>query len=409
MKSTIVISGGFAGMIAAFVASEKDKVKLLTYGAGTFSLQSGVIDVLGYDAAHRPIDSPAAGIKNLPAHHPYKKIGAPALEKACEFFLNLMTKNGLPYHGSTARQILIPTAVGTLKPTCLAPKFSDAAVLKSAKKIVVVGVRGLKDFYPALVAGNLKKYFPNAQFEVAEIDFEFGAGRDLITLDVARALDSDDGRNIFVERLKKFCGDKTAFVLPSILGTENDTCAEKIRGQLNCDLVETTCLPPSINGWRLQKILMQELRNRGVSIIENLKIIRAETQIKLCKAVFGQVAAREKTFTADKFISATGGFYSGGLVMREFDNPRELIFNLPAKFPAGAENWYNPQLFDDKPQGFATTGILTDDNLNPIDAQGKKILNNVYVVGRNLYGYDFCYEHSGNGVALGSAFKAATL
>ena len=409
MKSTIVIGGGFAGMIAALVASEKDKVKLLTYGAGTFSLQSGVIDVLGYDAAHCPIDSPAAGIKNLPAHHPYKKIGAPALEKACEFFLNLMTKNGLPYHGSTARQILIPTAVGTLKPTCLAPKFSDAAVLKGAKKIVVVGVRGLKDFYPELAADNLKKFFPNARFEVTEIDFELGAGRDLITLDVARLIDTAEGKNILVERLKNFCGDKTVFVLPPILGTENGSCAEKIRGQLNCDLVETTCLPPSVNGWRLQKILMQELRNRGVSIIENLKIIRAETQGKVCKAVVGQVAAREKIFPADKFILATGGFYSGGLVMREFDNPREPIFNLAAKFPSGAENWYNKNLFSDAPQGFATAGILTDDNLNPIDAQGKKILSNVHVVGRNLYGYDFCYEHSGNGVALGSAYKAAML
>ena len=295
-----------------------------------------------------------------------------------------MAKNNLPYVGSTSRQTFIPTAVRTLKPTCLAPKFSDASVLKSAKKIVVVGVRGLKDFYPEMTAGNLKKFFPSAQIEVAEIDFELSEGRDLITLDVARLSDKDDGKNILVERLKKFCGDKTALVLPPILGAENGSCAEEIRGRLNCDLVETTCLPPSVNGLRLQKIFAEELRARGVSVIENLKIIRAETQGKVCKAVVGQVAAREKIFTADKFILAT-------------------------KFPVGAENWYNKNLFDDKPQGFATAGILTDDDLNPIDVSGKKILSNVHVVGRNLYGYDFCYEHSGNGVALASAFKAATL
>ena len=57
--------GGMAGLIAALVASEKDKVKLLTYGASAFSLQSGAIDILGYDAAHRPIDSPIAAILRL--------------------------------------------------------------------------------------------------------------------------------------------------------------------------------------------------------------------------------------------------------------------------------------------------------------------------------------------------------
>ena len=34
---------------------------------------------------------------------------------------------------------------------------------------------------------------------------------------------------------------------------------------------------------------------------------------------------------------------------------------------------------------------------------------NGYVVGSNLGGYDFCFEHSGNGVALASAYKAALM
>ena len=95
--------------------------------------------------------------------------------------------------------------------------------------------------------------------------------------------------------------------------------------------------------------------------------------------------------------------------MREFEKPREMIFDLPVWFVPGEENWSNEQLFSDKPQGFAKTGIRTDGNLRPVDDSGKVVFDNVYVVGRNLGGYDFCFEHSGNGVALASAYKAAMM
>ena len=95
--------------------------------------------------------------------------------------------------------------------------------------------------------------------------------------------------------------------------------------------------------------------------------------------------------------------------MREFEKPREMIFDLPVWFVPGEENWSNEQLFSDKPQGFAKTGIRTDESLRPVDDSGKVVFDNVYVIGRNLGGYDFCFEHSGNGVALASAYKAVMM
>ncbi len=95
--------------------------------------------------------------------------------------------------------------------------------------------------------------------------------------------------------------------------------------------------------------------------------------------------------------------------MREFDHPKETIFGLPVWFPEGEENWSNKELFSDQPQGFAKTGILVDEKLCPVNKDGKRVLDNVHVVGRNLGGYDFCFEHSGNGVALVSAYKAAQM
>ncbi len=50
---------------------------------------------------------------------------------------------------------------------------------------------------------------------------------------------------------------------------------------------------------------------------------------------------------------------------------------------------------------------MTDEAMRPIDAEGHAVLENVRVCGRMLAGYDFCFEHSGNGVAISSAYKAA--
>ena len=112
-------------------------------------------------------------------------------------------------------------------------------------------------------------------------------------------------------------------------------------------------------------------------------------------------------YEADKFILATGGFYSGGITMRDFCQYKEMVFGLPVEGDCTEEKWVNKQLFSDKKQAFAMAGVRVDSSLRAVDESGNVVLKNVYVVGRNLSGYDFCFEHSGNGVALSSAYKAA--
>ena len=145
-SDVVVIGGGFAGLVAALASAKRGKsVTLLTYGEGTLTLNSGVIDVLGFDEHHAPVENPLAAIENLPASHPYQKIGTKALEEAVDFFTGVARKNHIPYHGSLDRQMMVPTAVGTLKPTCLAPhSLSGSEVFPGKKKIVVVGIKGLK-------------------------------------------------------------------------------------------------------------------------------------------------------------------------------------------------------------------------------------------------------------------------
>ncbi|MBR0061550.1 MAG: FAD-binding protein, partial [Selenomonadaceae bacterium] len=195
ISDVIVIGGGLAGLMAAAVAASRgQKVTLLSYGSGSLPLASGAIDFHNAKA-------PDAAIKNLPAHHPYKKIGAKNIDAAAKFFCEVAAQDNLPYNGRLSAQIPIVTAIGTLKYSALVPESMDASKLIDKKKIFVAGVKGLKDFYAAMIADNLKKYFPNKIFEVATLDLELLGGRDITCMDAAQILTGNE--QILADGLKK--------------------------------------------------------------------------------------------------------------------------------------------------------------------------------------------------------------
>ena len=395
ISDVIIIGGGLAGLMAAAVAaSRKQKVTVLTYGSGSLPLASGAIDFGSFET--------------LPAHHPYKKIGSKNIDAAAKFFCDVTAQANLPYVGRLSAQIPVVTAVGTLKYSCLVPESMDASNLTGKKKIFVVEINGLKDFYAHMIADNLKKFFPNKTFETTKIDLHFLGGRDITCMDAAQLL--TDNEQPFANELKALNASKDdAIIIPPILGVAGNFSRDVVQTQLRAQIIETTCLPPSPPGIRLQRAFMKYLQASGVKFFENSKVVRAVTEGKKVTGVVVENVVREKVFHAKKIILATGGFYSGGIQMRDFDQPREPIFDLPVFFPTGAENWSNTQLFSDKPQGFATTGILTNDNLNPIDASGKVLFDNLHVIGSNLGGIDKIFERSAGGIAIASAYKGAIL
>ena len=399
-SDVIIIGGGLAGfMSAAVAANHGKKVTLLTYGSGSLPLMSGAIDILNAKA-------PDAAIKNLPAHHPYKKIGLKNIDAATKFFCDVTSQANLPYVGKLSSQIPVVTAIGTLKYSCLVPESMDASNLINKKKIFVASIKGLKDFYAEMLVDNLKKFFPDKVFEVAKIDLKLLGGRDITCQDAAQLL--TDNEQLLADELKALnAAADDAIILPPIFGLEGNSPRDSVKSQLRAEIIETTCLPPSPPGIRLQRAFIKYLQKSGVKIFENSKVVRGVVEGKKITGVVVENAVREKIFRGKKIILATGGFYSGGIQMREFDNPVEPIFDIPVFFPTGAENWSNQQLFSDEPQGFSMTGIFTNDNLNPVDESGKILFDNVHVVGANLGGCDKIFERSAGGIAIASAYKAA--
>lgn len=406
---TIIVGGGLAGLVAAAAAAKHGKkVCLLTKGVGAIAIGSGSIDLLGYGPGGQPQASPAPGLTKLSDEHPYTKIGFPVVKAALDFFLELAADENFPYAGSLSANQWLPTAVGTLKPACLVPQTMNPASLHSAAEVTVIGFTGLKDYYPGLIARELKKQ-PGCDkaYTVITVDSGLATGRDLSALDIARWLEKEEGRQNCINQLRGKLAPGSVALIPPVLGTNPDyRVHQELTKATGCDFIETAGLPPAVTGLRLRTMLTRYIKKRGGEIIEQAHVSGALVEDGRCKAVFTTNVDRKRYYHAESFILATGGFFGGGLKSGPgFAN--ETIFNFPVTVPADQAKWTECTLFAETGQPFARFGLSVDENLRPVDHTGRLLLENVHVAGRTLAGYDPYLEKSGNGVALASGYHAA--
>ena len=404
----IVIGGGLAGLFAAITAAARGRqVTVITQGVGAIAIAGGMIDLLGYGPDGRPVRSFNEGLAELAPDHPYVLVGQKYVEAAVQKFLSLCEAAGYPYTGGLQANHWVPTALGTLKPSGLIPLSMDAAGLKTAEAAFVVGFEGLKDYCAQVIAEGLVKYpgYPK-NYGLLSLKTGFEGGRDISALDIARWLESEEGLESFIAQLSRKAAPHGILLLPPILGTRPEYgLFRKIEQATKCRVVETVGLPPAVTGFRLRKLLLGCLKKLNVRIIEQAGVVRANTAHGRCHEITTGNLDRERSYQAKSYILATGGFFGGGL-RADAGQVTEAVFNLPVAVPAQMRDWSHEQLLFTPGQPFAKFGVKVDAAMRPIDKAGQVLLENVYVAGNTLAGYDYCYEKSGNGVALATAYKA---
>lgn len=408
-SDVLVIGGGLAGLFAACTAAEKGKkVQVLTYGAGTFTIGGGIIDALGYTDAAEPVGNPLAAIEKVNQEHPYAKVGSSVVSAAFNAFKKMTESEGYAFVGDLNHTQWIPTAVGSLKPTCLTSKTMDAAALKEAKEVLVVGFDTLKDFYAPMVSKNLKKiYGGKKNFSEVIVKLNFEDGRDVNAMDVARWLDTAEGRSEFAAQLKDKVKPGMVVIVPPVLGTTPDyKVLEALQKGLTCKFVEVAAMPPSVTGYRLRQMMLSYARKVGVTIVEKAKVVSAHVENGKCEYVMTEGFDRQRKYYAKDFVLASGGIYGGGLIS-DMGKLTEAVFGLEIPVPEDQKKWSHKDLISDQKQIFAQFGVAVDSALAPVAADGSALISNVKVIGRSLAGYDFCVEKSGNGVAIATAYKAA--
>ena len=104
------------------------------------------------------VDLPLKSLENITTtfpQHPYSLIGLDVLSEAIRAFQSLCEEAGYPLRGSLESNRLLPTAIGTLRPTCLAPETMISGDFHRRSPMLIVGFNQYLDFYPSLIADNL--------------------------------------------------------------------------------------------------------------------------------------------------------------------------------------------------------------------------------------------------------------
>jgi glycerol-3-phosphate dehydrogenase subunit B len=399
----IVIGAGSAGLVAgARLAQAGARVCVVAKGVGSTHLAPGTIDVAGY--APGLIDSAAEGIAALSAQrsdHPYALIGAGVVGEALDWFGATAAHGPLPgygYVGGLERNLLLPTALGALKPSALVPRTFTAGGSRPRGRVAIVGTPVLRDFHPKLCAENLGA----AGIEASAVSVEVELDRaDANPLGLARRFDDPAWRGAFAARLAPLVRGCEQVGLPAVLGlTDPAGVHAELEARLGRRVFEIPTLPPSVPGMRLYEILHHALRSAGGKLVIGAGIVGHRREGERLVSVDAATAGSQTTYEADAFVLASGGVHSGAITLDSHWRAHEQVLGLPlAGLPAAGEARFVASYFDEQP--IARTGVAVDPDLRASGA------SNVVVAGASLPGAVSWREGSGEGIALASGFRAA--
>jgi len=417
---TVVIGAGLGGLMAALSAAEQGKKTLVvSRGMGIITIFSGTIDILGYYPVQEtaPLSSPREGIERLIAedpNHPYARVGVEALEEGMAFFQDAVAREGVTYVGDLDRNFLVPTAVGTIKPTAYLSKSMEAGDIREDSDVLIAGFQGLKDFYPTYMAHNISTStvpgVSTPHFRGRILDVDIGSDHSgMSALTLARKMEDDSMIQKVGRALFRQVRDGERVALPAVLGIRSgDDVFRRLEDMAGTRIFETPTLPPSVTGYRLYRALERRVRAAGIRLLIGYDVHDPETKGKKVKAVSIAMGKKTKRMEGDSFVLATGGLVGRG-VMTDRKETMEPIFGLPVSGPSLRSEWFTEKFFDPAGHPINKIGLAVDDRLRPTGDGTKPIYENLFVCGAQLAGYDALREKSGGGVTIASGFKAGRL
>jgi glycerol-3-phosphate dehydrogenase subunit B len=411
MTRVVVVGAGLAGLAAAIrLAQAGASVTVVAKGSGGLHLSPGTIDVLGY--APERVDAPPDAIPGFVAgrpDHPYARLAPEPLGEALEWFRGLVP--GLRYEGDPARNMLLPTAVGAVRPTALAPASIAAGELRDGARLAVVGLRSLKDLYPGLAADNLGRAdLPGGAVEARAVEVGWSArpGRaDVSGPAHARGLDDPAERRRLAEELRPRIEPGETVLLPALVGLERAVEAwDDLQDLLGAPVAEVPTIPPCVPGMRLQRALTEALSAAGGRLVLGPEAVAVEVASGRVTGVGVRQAARVRELPADAVLLATGGFASGGIELDSRGAMRETVAGLPVRGPGADGPPLSPRHLDGQP--LMRSGLAVDDRMRPVGEEGEPVWANLHAAGALVAGAEPWREKSGEGICLAGAVAAAS-
>jgi glycerol-3-phosphate dehydrogenase subunit B len=405
----IIVGAGLAGLFAGVLAAARgNRVLVIARGLGGLQLGTGSIDVWGYRPDGNVAENPVAEAENAAGeHHPLRLAGFDVLRSALDEFRALCSEAGYVMQGSADHNHFLPTAIGAVRPTCLAPQSFTSGELRHVNSELVLGeLPGFRDFFADFAAANLNATGYRARAISLEMP-RMPARRDAFATDLARLLDGERYRADLARLWRPWLAGVKRLGLPAIIGLRHATAAWQDLGErLDTVLFEIPVLPPSVPGIRLHNLLQRVFEAAGGRMITGPGVtgwVESDgTPAARARGVIANTAGGARYYAAEVVVLATGGFRHGGLLAPAAGQIRESVFDLPA---AAGNGWYDPIYWAAQP--YARFGLRVNSQMQVLDASGGAVYDNVLAVGGLLAGADRNSEASREGIDLATAYKAA--
>lgn len=410
-ESVLVIGAGLAGLTAAWQALGRGrKARVVAEGWGALYWHAGCVDVLGYYPLEsvEPVASPAEVLPQLMAdngQHPYALAGMEALDEALSAFQALGAEYGYPLHGSLARNWLLPSAVGTFRPTCLAPEMMIAGDLSHSAPMLIVGMKQLGDFFANVAADNLTQQGIAAEAVTLDLP-TLRARRFTTAVILADLMDRVDFRDEVIAAVRPHLGKAERVGFPAVLGMERPLEVKAaLEAALDRPVFEIPGLPPSVPGIRLFRILRDKIEQSGGFVYDGMKAVAATQEDGRVSAVLTEAAARRRMHRSDRFVLATGGILGGGIRANHEGEVRETIFNLPVAAPESRLAWFKRDFLNKEGHPIYQAGLMVNEQFRPLDGSGRPAYENLFAAGTTLAHCEVIRERSFDGVGLVTGYR----
>jgi glycerol-3-phosphate dehydrogenase subunit B len=351
VTAVLVVGGGIAGYCAALAARRAGAdVTVVARAPGATALYAGAMEV---------VDDLESMLKSEP-HHPFARLGmdsvrlAHELDTVIHLLMLALEKGGLKFEGGWRARGLYADIHGIARPGNLVPATVARGELRAlvGRRVTVIGVKEVGDYDAASTAQALK-----------ELHGVEAVAEELTIPDLPQGASLTD---LYGRRAPQPRGRSTSIAYPP--GFAN----------LPPDGFELLASPPSPHGWRLQQAI-------------GLESVRAEVQ-SFDSTARGITAARaaDRTFRADAFVLATGHHIGGGLTGGRVPAEPLLklgVFHGDSAVTGMGTRLQHLQYLD--PAEELRSGVSTDQQLRPLDGEGRVPYENLYAAGAVLGGYDY--------------------
>jgi glycerol-3-phosphate dehydrogenase subunit B len=413
MLDLLVIGAGLSGLTAAIYAAQAGlSVRVITKGMNALHWAAGSLDLLGYLPDDSSVNRPLDALDQLPAAHPLRRVERATTSQALTDLQGWLSVQGLVYtRAEDGANLWLPSAVGAKRPTYLAPLAQATARLDDPTPLLIVGFDHFNDFYPALIADNLRQQGHPARAHTLPLSLITDRRAVINSVILAEAFDNlaraDALANTLGDVLRQVVQPGERVVFPAILGlSQHAQVIEKLASIIHAPIAEIPMLPPSVPGLRLHKALVRTLEAFGGRVESNMAATGFDAEAGKIAWVTTATSARPLRHRAHAYLLATGGFLGGGFNSDHRGNCWETLFNLPLSMPNDHSQWFGAEFLNPAGHAIFQAGIQVNQAWQPVDAQGHAIFSNLWAAGNGLAHADTIRTRSHEGLALATGAAA---